>query len=61
MHVRPPLFLLTGFFWLFLSGLLGVALFVGSISGSPLPPPWRLVHVHGALVGGVAQMILGAI
>lgn len=61
MHVRPPLFLLTGFFWLFLSGLLGVALFVGIIRGSPLPPPWRLVHVHGALVGGVAQMILGAI
>lgn len=61
MHVRPPLFLLTGFFWLFLSGLLGVALFIGTMIGNPLPAPLRLVHVHGALVGGVAQMILGAI
>lgn len=61
MQVRPPLFLLTGFCWLFLSALLGVALFVGMIIGNPLPPPLRLVHVHSALVGGVAQMILGAI
>ncbi|TAJ10415.1 MAG: hypothetical protein EPO61_02965 [Nitrospirae bacterium] len=61
MHVRSPLFLLTGFFWLFLSGLLGVALFIGMMIGHPLPPQIRLVHVHAALVGGVAQMILGAI
>jgi len=58
---RPSLFLLTGFVWLVLSSLLGLALYLGMMLGHPLPPAVRLVHVHGALVGGVAQMILGAI
>ena len=61
MQARPPLFLLTGFCWLSLSALLGLALFAGMVLGNPLPASLRLVHVHSALAGGVAQMILGAI
>lgn len=60
MQFRPPLFLLTGFCWLMLSAFLGLALFLGMVLGRPLPPVLRILHVHGALVGGVAQMILGA-
>jgi hypothetical protein len=57
---RPPLFLLTGCAWLILSSLVGLFLFLSMTRGIPLPPMLRLLHVHGALVGGVAQMILGA-
>lgn len=59
--IRPPLFFLTGVCWLLASGFLGVVLFLGMMLGIPMPPTLRLVHVHGALVGGVAQMILGAL
>lgn len=59
-RISPTTFLLTGFAWLALSFVLGLAILVGLIRGTPLPPWVRLVHVHGALVGGVAQMILGA-
>jgi hypothetical protein len=58
---RPPLFLLTGFGWLALSALLGLGLFLAPLVGTPLPAVLRLVHVHAALVGGIAQMILGAL
>ncbi len=61
MTFRPPLFLLTGLGWLMLSAFLGLALYLGMILGYPLPPFLRLLHVHAALVGGVAQMILGAL
>ncbi len=57
---RPPLFLVTGFFWLILSALVGLVLFLTMVLGPPLPEQLRLMHVHGALVGGVAQIILGA-
>ena len=57
---RPPLFMITGFAWLMLSAGLGVALWLGMILGWTLPHGLRLVHVHGALVGGVAQIIMGA-
>jgi len=57
---RPPLFLLAGVLWLMLSSLLGLVLFLGMMRGIPLPPALRLLHVHGALIGGVAQIILGA-
>jgi cbb3-type cytochrome oxidase subunit 1 len=60
MQFRTPVFLLTGFLWLTLSAALGVALYLGTITGNPLPPVFRILHVHSALVGGVAQMILGA-
>lgn len=58
-HVPPVTFLLTGFTWLVLSSVLGSAILIGLVRGTPLPPWVRLVHVHAALVGGVAQMILG--
>lgn len=57
---RPPLFFVTGLAWLLLSSLVGIGLLLGMVLGAPLPSFLRLVHVHGALVGGVAQMILGA-
>ncbi len=60
MTFRAPLFWLTGFAWLCVSGCLGIALFLSMIFGFPLPPVLRLLHVHAALVGGVAQIILGA-
>jgi hypothetical protein len=58
-HYPPTTFLLTGFAWLVLSSILGLAILIGLLRGSPLPSWVRLVHVHAALVGGVAQMILG--
>ena len=58
-HYSPTTFLLTGFGWLVLSFILGLAILVGLIRGTPLPSWVRLVHVHAALVGGVAQMMLG--
>lgn len=57
---RPLTFLLTGFAWLLLSSVLGLAILVGLVQGTPLPSWLRLIHVHGALVGGVAQIIMGA-
>jgi hypothetical protein len=61
MEFRPPLFLITGLCWLVLSALLGVAIFLGMVMGKPLPPVFRILHVHSVLVGGVAQIILGAL
>ncbi|MBI3356177.1 MAG: cbb3-type cytochrome c oxidase subunit I [Nitrospirae bacterium] len=60
-HYPPITFLLTGFSWLVLSSILGLAILVGLVRGTPLPPWVRLVHVHAALVGGVAQMLLGGL
>ncbi|MDH4186005.1 MAG: cbb3-type cytochrome c oxidase subunit I [Nitrospira sp.] len=59
MTFSPLTFLITGFSWLLLSSLLGLAILVGLVRGTPLPPWLQLVHVHAALVGGVAQMIAG--
>jgi hypothetical protein len=56
---RPLTFLLTGFGWLVFSSIVGIAILIGLIHGTPLPQWLRLAHVHGALVGGVGQMILG--
>ncbi|MGQ0666242.1 MAG: hypothetical protein ACT4O4_04335 [Nitrospiraceae bacterium] len=58
-HYPPLAFLLTGFGWLVLSSILGLAILVGLVRGTPLPPWVRQVHVHAALVGGVVQMLLG--
>ena len=60
LEFKTPLFFLTGLAWLLLSSLLGLGLLFGMVLGTSLPPLFRLLHVHGALVGGVAQMILGA-
>ena len=59
LHYRPLTFLLTGFGWLVLSSIVGLAILIGLVRGTPLPPWIRHAHVHAALVGGVAQMILG--
>jgi hypothetical protein len=50
--------LLTGFGWLVLSAILGLAMLVGLVEGTPLPPWVRALHVHAALLGGVTQIIL---
>lgn len=58
---RPLTFLLTGYSWLLLASLVGLAILVGLVRGTPLPHWIRHAHVHAALVGGVTQMILGAL
>ena len=56
----PPLsFCFTGLGWLVLASILGLAILIGLIRGTPLPPWVRMLHVHAVLVGGVAQIILG--
>jgi hypothetical protein len=57
---RPPLFLLTAVLWLAASVLLGLYGWIARETGWPAPPQLRVIHVHMALVGGVAQMIFGA-
>ncbi len=59
LECAPLLFLLTGLAWLIVASLVGMASFLGVVRGTPLPTWLRLLHVHGALVGGVAQLILG--
>lgn len=58
-HCPPLAFLLTGFTWLLLASILGLAILIGLVHGAPLPSWVRQIHVHAALVGGVTQMILG--
>ena len=58
-HCSPLTFFYTGVSWLVLSSILGLAIFVGLVRGTPLPPWVRTLHVHAVLVGGVAQIILG--
>ncbi|WHZ22728.1 MAG: hypothetical protein OJF47_001840 [Nitrospira sp.] len=55
----PLSFLLVGWGWLLLTSLVGLATFLCIVRGSPLPPGLRLLHVHGALVGGLLQMMVG--
>jgi hypothetical protein len=59
--VRPPLFLLTALAWLLFSILLGFYFWIAKELGLPTIPQLRLIHVHSALVGGVTQMIFGAL
>lgn len=56
----PPLtFCVTGFSWLALASIVGMATMVGLVHGTPLPSWVRAIHVHALLVGGIAQIILG--
>jgi len=57
----PLTFLLTGFTWLSVSFLLGIALITGLVYGTPLPRWLKPVHVHGALVGGILQLAIGGL
>jgi hypothetical protein len=59
LSCTPLTFLLTGFMWLSVSFLLGAALLLGLVNGTPLPHWLKPVHVHGALLGGFLQMIIG--
>ncbi|MBS0183058.1 MAG: hypothetical protein JSS39_11710 [Nitrospira sp.] len=60
MRSTSPLTLcVTGFSWLVLASILGMATLVELVHGTPLPSWVRALHVHAVLVGGVAQIILG--
>ena len=54
----PMTLLLTGFGWLVLSSMLGLAMLIGLVRGTPLPPWVRALHVHATLVGGVVPILL---
>jgi len=58
-QVHPLLFVITGVVWLMLASVIGVALFLALMLGHTLPAAVRDFHVHGALVGGVLQMMVG--
>lgn len=58
---RPLTFLITGFGWLLLSSLVGLAILIGLVHGTPLPSWLRLVHVHAALIGGILQFMIGGL
>ncbi|TLY27508.1 MAG: hypothetical protein E6K63_10705 [Nitrospirae bacterium] len=60
VQCSPLLFLLTGLGWLTFSAVLGLGLFLAMTLGQHVPPHYRSLHVHLALVGGVAQLMLGA-
>lgn len=59
MQFSPLLFLLTGLLWLLAASVVGMALFLSMVLGQPIPAFLRQFHVHGALVGGVVQVIVG--
>ena len=54
-------FLITGFGWLLLSSLVGLASLIGLVHGTPLPAWLRLVHVHATLIGGILQLMIGGL
>lgn len=56
---RPLAFLVMGFVWVLLASLVGLALFLGMTTGRPYGQVFRSLHVHGALIGGVMQIIAG--
>lgn len=57
----PVTFLLTGFAWLVLAAVGGIAIYVAMVRGTPLPPTLRLAHAHGAMIGGLLQLLVGAV
>lgn len=58
---RPLTFLITGFSWLLLASLAGLAVLIGLVHGTPLPSWLKLVHVHASLIGGILQLIIGGL
>ncbi|MGH7215646.1 MAG: hypothetical protein ACREIG_00255 [Nitrospiraceae bacterium] len=58
---RPLTFLITGFGWLLLSSLVGLASLIGLVYGTPLPSWVRSIHVHAILVGGILQLMIGGL
>jgi hypothetical protein len=59
VRFSPLLFLLTGFTWLLVASLLGIAIMIALIHGTPLPHWLKAIHVHGTLVGGLLQVATG--
>ena len=59
MRCTPLTFLLAGFTWILLASLLGIATLLGLVQGTPLPAWLKSIHVHGALVGGLLQIVIG--
>ncbi len=59
--VTPLTFLFTGFGWLVLAALIGIAALLGQVYGTPLPKWLRTVHAHGTLIGGLLQLLIGAL
>src|SRR5690349_5657673 len=57
--ISPVTLCVTGFGWLALASILGMASIVGLVYGTPLPAWWGMLHVHAVLIGGVTQIILG--
>ncbi|MGC4096500.1 MAG: hypothetical protein QM706_05235 [Nitrospira sp.] len=57
--ISPLTLCITGFGWLALASILGMASIVGLVYGTPLPAWWGMLHVHAVLIGGVTQIILG--
>ncbi|MGH7220161.1 MAG: hypothetical protein ACREI1_07510 [Nitrospiraceae bacterium] len=57
----PLTFLITGFCWLLLSLMVGLAILIGLVHGTALPSWLRLVHVHAALLGGILQLMIGGL
>ena len=58
---RPLTFLITGFGWLLIASLVGLAILIGLVHGTPLPSWLRLVHVHAILIGGILQLMIGGL
>ncbi len=56
----PLWFALTGLAWIVVMAMAGMALYVGTVRSTPLAPTLRVVHAHGALIGGVLQILVGA-
>jgi len=61
LRFTPLAFLLSGFGWLLLASLLGIATLLGLVYGTPLPKWLRTAHVHGTLVGGLLQLLIGGL
>ncbi len=61
LRCTPVTFLFTGLTWLLLAGLLGVATLLGLVYGTPLPRWLRTAHAHGALVGGLLQLLIAGL
>jgi hypothetical protein len=58
---RPLTFLITGFSWLLFSSLVGLAILIGLLHGTPLPLWLRQIHVHATLLGGILQLMIGGL
>lgn len=61
LRCTPLTFLLAGFTWLLLASLLGIATLIGLVQGTPLPAWLKSIHVHGAMIGGLLQLVIGGL